>query len=126
MKMTKVRIDHLDGVALDWAVAKAIGGNPWVTPFGGVGLDSECWALAPFRPSTDWAHGGPLIETDKVHIEPISSKWWWAGFEREFGDLQPYWAGKTALIAACRALVGRFLQSDTVEVPAALINGGSK
>lgn len=85
----------LEGVALDEAVAKAIGVEP--------GADY----------STSWHHGGPLIEKYQLYVWPEVS-------QPAYQVPDPYWAagrrglmsvgwkpvtGKTPLQAAMRAIV---------------------
>ena len=49
MQMIEVKAADLAGLALDWAVAKAVNA-----------YDGE-YKFRPFSPSTDWSQGGPLL-----------------------------------------------------------------
>jgi len=93
MKTTKL-IDS----TLDWAVAKCEG----VTLTHGL-TDDE-------RYSTDWAQGGPIIEREKLNIEPISN----INGDQWVSD--GVWYGPTPLIAAMRCYVASKL-GDKVEIP---------
>lgn len=65
----------LIGAQLDWAVAKCEGyecefgdevSGPWLVPQEGYLHDEK--PLASFRPSTDWAQGGPLSERESLCV----------------------------------------------------------
>lgn len=57
-----MKTSELIGPALDWAVAKCEGaGTPYI---GATGKQT----LATSRYSTDWAHGGPIIELEGIGI----------------------------------------------------------
>jgi len=63
-----------------------------------------------FNPSTDWAHGGPIIERERIAVVHYSDRWGahiWPGSETWI-DTDVYEAdgeGATPLIAAMRAYV---------------------
>ena len=109
--MTKIKTSELQGAALDWAVAEAVGLsvtrelNGWHQVEEG----SIClgWVGVNYRPSTNWSQGGPLIERHEVEIEagPWSAC---CGIKTMHGD--------TILEAACRAIVAAKL-GDEVDVP---------
>ncbi|KII34868.1 hypothetical protein NL64_06295 [Pseudomonas fluorescens] len=125
---------ELEGPALDWAVARVEGHS--LPPFPGRSGIKQCWInVGPathdvFAPSTDWQQGGPLIEKHNLTIErPIEMRGcavtgfhdWRADHPKNFGGLIRYSGrGKTALIAACRAIVASKL-GDTVQVPEELL-----
>ena len=99
-----MRTSELTGAALDWAVAMA-----------------ENWAGADFevKPySTDWAHGGPIIESEGINLDNYAKNPQWSAWapapERESGEAQAY--GPTPLIAAMRCYVTSKL-GETVNVP---------
>lgn len=127
--LIEVRVSNLVGAALDWAVAIA----------EGFGIDPECrttvWhpvglpcsisvrgAAEGFgwRPSTNWGHGGPLIDKHGGSIQhdrgvPLSTRYS-AG-----PDGDAVWCyGPTPLIAFCRGLV-RYKLGETVQVPKELM-----
>ena len=147
MEMIEVKTAELVGPALDWAVAKAIGGDrkphrfasnddapmyeAWVFPEG-----SYCRACTQWSPSTDWSQGGPLIEKYSISFNRFCT-----GGANSDGSLKDALfacigfrrtvSGKNAegraeptqyLIVACRAIVAAKL-GDTVRVPAALVGG---
>ena len=103
---------ELKGAALDWAVATANGDK--------LILAEEDWNWY----STDWAHGGPLIEREHIEWQwlPSSSK------HHRYGARKPSHGGAkrtfcmdgpTVLIAAMRCYVASKL-GDEVEIPKAL------
>jgi hypothetical protein len=74
-----VKVAELEGRELDHWVCRAEGWRKHVWPNG-----EFDWRLAPtdddeigalvadenFRPSTDWAHGGPIIERECICLQP--------------------------------------------------------
>lgn len=150
MKTAVVETCKLEGLALNWAVGKALG---WVD-YPEDSKEQGAWwytdpAKAPFcarirkadwEPSTDWRQGGPLI--DKYDVELIRFG------EQAFYERDPQWnqkpcigavirhaphdtvsgdidisecmTGETRLIAVCRAIVAWEL-GDIVKVPALLV-----
>ena len=91
---------ELIGAALDWAVATANGDK--------LILAEEDWNWY----STDWAHGGPIIERDKITVEYTGDPDTWCANIR--ADEEVY--GPTPLIAAMRVYVASKL-GDTVDIP---------
>ena len=91
-----MKTSELNGTALDWAVAKALG---------------EYKPVAVPAYSTDWAQGGPLIEREGVGLA-YDEEQWWARVEVFNG----WWSGDTPLIAAMRCYVVSKL-GDAVEIP---------
>lgn len=116
----KHKVSELEGALLDYWVAKALGRWDSAREFrfisGGVLV---CPAIGgddngeEFRPSTEWAHGGPIIERERIAPQP-----------QRRGDIGNEWAdrpepslgwevqaagrtitGPTYLIAAMRAVV---------------------
>lgn len=104
----KIKIPELTGAALDWAVAIA---------------DDVAWAVWRFiehradgrmRYSTNWAHGGPIIERESIDLQYQGGDVdvWAADI---FGaDCSVY--GDTPLIAAMRCYVASKL-GDEIEIP---------
>jgi hypothetical protein len=93
-------VADLTGVALDWAVAKAIG---------------EYKPVAVPNYSTDWAQGGPIIERERIAVKVNGYGWWFARVGGDFG--QGEWVlGDTPLIAAMRVFVASKL-GDEIDVP---------
>jgi hypothetical protein len=102
----KIQASDLKDLALDWAVHYAIHG--------------ECEGYSPHEYSTDWAQGGPIIEREKLAIEPYQDGGWicTSPTDRWHGNK----SGPTPLIAAMRCYVASKL-GDTVDVPEELTKG---
>ncbi len=127
--LVDVAVKDLSGAALDWAVAQAE--NVPLDPALGVFKGAQCVmhatyrvrAYKPFRPSTDWNQGGPLIENYAITLTPFSMTFngppnYWTAEPWVEGALPAY--GTTALTAACRAVVAAKL-GDIAKVPACLV-----
>jgi len=115
-----MKTSELEGVALDWAVAKCEGQpDEWMADHKRGYINS---------PSTDWAQGGPIIEREKVALDAEMGDVWRAKMEYTNDDsLRPQWSeedGPTPLIAAMRCYVASKL-GDEVDVPE-LLQGESK
>lgn len=98
-------MSELIGAELDAAVARAEGWNYWEDADG-----EEGW-----RPSTDWSQGGPIIERERINLNP------WVETDGRYCDDHGYWhdesgwdadggngmygRGPTPLIAAMRAFI---------------------
>ena len=107
-----MKTSELTGKALNWAVAKCEGHNVFIkhapvqvmyTPKG-----KRSWYI--YTPSTNWAQGGPIIERERINLEPfknINGEQWSSDGE---------WDSPTPLIAAMRCYVASKL-GDTVEIP---------
>jgi hypothetical protein len=108
----KIKTSELTGSALDWAVVNC-------------SIEKTFADFAPhrysYRPSTDWAHGGPIIERKEIGIRrnmPCSEDMQWEaspsitakGAGGRFGY------GSTPLIAAMRCYVASKL-GDEIDVP---------
>ena len=113
----KLKTSELTGAALDWAVAKCEGMVP-NTPF--IASNKEY----TFKPSTDWAQGGPIIEREGIALDCLRTCFvidsWGATSEmvREGDYYSPVieFTGSTPLLAAMRCYVASKL-GDEVEVP---------
>lgn len=98
-----MKTSELTGAQLDYWVARAEGyaaslqgGHLRISRRGGLDL-----AELGYSPSTEWAHGGPIIERERIAIIPNEGcAEWFAGWPP--GRL---WIGPTPLIAAMRAFV---------------------
>ena len=115
--LVEVRVSNLAGSALDWAVAKAVGENSPQLGIGGVCVVAHGHTLHRFCPSTEWSHGGPLI--DKYRGSVRHDKHLNDGPCRYTGGTgmdSPWSYGPTPLNAFCRSLVLAKL-GDTVQVP---------
>lgn len=127
----KHKVSELTGALLDTAVARSEGwqlmpgmSNVWAVPsrvrgIGGDWIDTS--TVEPTRPwSTDWTHGGPIIERKRITLVPFDDgdgQQWSATTDKHRGYIDeslPFWgigsaSGATALVAAMRAYVaGRF------------------
>lgn len=98
----KVKISELIGPALDWAVAKCEG---WES-----GWRPSC----QHNFSTDWFHGGPIIEREMISVMWDTGNSCWNA-DCDHGIIVVSW-GPTPLIAAMRCYVASKL-GDKVEVP---------
>ena len=109
----KIKTNELSGRALDWAVAKCEGKNvdPWHAALAG-------W-LNGHRYSTDWAHGGPIVERERIELintpcdDPCKAIITPDESEPRLWFVQ---YGPTPLIAAMRTYVAVKL-GDAVDVP---------
>jgi hypothetical protein len=103
----KIKTSELTGAALDWAVMRSQTGNAdywlekWVDPTRRFLCESA---------STNWAHGGPIIERERITLSDTVTGWV-AGYN---GTLNSF--GPTPLIAAMRCYVASKL-GDEVDVP---------
>lgn len=135
MKTTTMKTESLEGAALDWAVAQAIGlqvifhvfsetvdtstherpSSIQITLGADVYYHSGDMSLDLYSPSTDWSQGGPLIALHRVSIIYSDDKC----DPCAWTDETAAWGASNPLIAAMRAIVAAKLGS-TVEVPAEL------
>jgi len=118
-----MKTSDLTGAALDWAVAKCEG---WPMD---IWYDEDQMPMIrddevpEWKPSTDWAQGGPIIEREKIDLftEKPTNESWIASVARHQNGLRlTGWRlhqyGPTPLSAAMRCYVS-FRLGDTVEVP---------
>ena len=128
----KIKTSELEGAALDWAVANAVGQD--VTEQGvyiqerRAGQDgsvslTKTWVA--FSPSTNWSQGGPLIERYCMPLDYNSNSDMWAASVRvgRLVNSSSGWvfmSAPTPLVAACRAIVAAKL-GDVVDVPEELV-----
>lgn len=106
-----MKTSELTGAALDWAVAKCV--DDGLADFTAAG-----WR---FKPSTDWAHGGPIIEREMIflgytfdgspRLAPMAFR---ARRLDSSGDCMR--RGDTPLIAAMRCYVASRL-GEEIEIP---------
>jgi hypothetical protein len=89
---------QLSGHALDWAVARCVGGNP---DFHG-----------DYSPSTDWGQGGPLIAQYQIELKWIGVDGTACGWSAWHDDIVEMQCGPTTLIAAMRAIVAALLPQE--------------
>jgi len=108
-----MKTSELTGAALDWAVAKCENLTNWDD-------DRLCFINVPhgedFEPSTNWAQGGPVIERERLLIQPEIGKEG-AGNAWYCVAITPHDAyGETPLVAAMRCFVASQL-GDEVDIP---------
>jgi hypothetical protein len=91
-----MKVAELEGALLDYWVAQAKGDTH-------VKLRDDMW----FRPSSDWAQGGPIIERDGISLLQIAEGKWSANSVDwpSLGDRDDPHIGETPLVAAMRAFV---------------------
>jgi hypothetical protein len=135
-QFVEVKTAELTGPALDWAVAIATRqecrtaryvafGKAVVVVEAGLG-ESLSMLRGPFCPSTNWAQGGPLIDSYTIKVSSYPKE---KGEGRAAARLamngKVYWqSGDTPLIAICRAIVAAAL-GDVVHVPTELVEVAS-
>ncbi len=121
--MTKIKTSELADAALDWAVAKIEGINEeafnlYYTPTESSDLDTH--GYPEFHYSTIWAQGGPIIERERILVQPEIGKEGagnaWSAIAIEGFEC----FGPTPLIAAMRCYVASKL-GDEVDVPDELL-----
>lgn len=135
----KIKTTSLTGAALNWAVAKATQmplyqcgddwpGNRFVNeeslrrPIVTVGLTGRMLLEGPktaenkeWSPSTDWAQGGPIIESNEIELKSIEEGVWQAS--NIFDDMEwHHFVGYSPLEAAMRCHVAHRL-GEEVEIP---------
>lgn len=116
--MDKVKVSELTGAALDWAVAKCEGIELIDGRYNRLLVDGRMSRgqemMALYKPSTNWAQGGPIIERERINL-------WNEGYEWEASRYGEHiiW-GETPLIAAMRCYVAYKL-GNTVKIPDALL-----
>jgi|LakMenE01Jun11ns_1017448.scaffolds.fasta_scaffold9922217_3 hypothetical protein len=104
-----MKTSELRGTALDWAVAKCEGLNTYIEVVEG------------FKPSTDWALGGPIIERERLQLSPglAHDEHRWSAVRYDYlfdDDLDCFMGGATPLIAAMRCYVASKLGNE-VQIP---------
>ena len=125
----KIKTSELQGMALDWAVAQAVGEQITLTMcFGTDSAGMVPWSekrRKPYAPSTNWAQGGPL--TDKYDMEIMlqdeDPDWWFASTGAHRSKARGMAYGPSRLIAAMRAIVKKEF-GDEVEIPDELLHTG--
>ena len=102
-----MKTSELTGAALDWAVAKCWYGEDYdmSIPLFDDGLI--------FAPSTNWSHGGPIIEREGIAVYLYGNSEW----NSHVGGRESI--GPTPLISAMRCYVASKL-GDNITIPEAL------
>lgn len=133
MEMVKVKVSELIGNALNWAVAKAEQHDSEIgravvfgKPKEFIVIESSkslCVQRGIYSPSTNWAHGGPLIEKYKIEHE-FNYPGCEAFIYEDDSDLQKAWGhGDNLLEAVCKTVVMLKFGKE-IEVPAVLVKVG--
>lgn len=120
----KIKTADLTGPALDWLVAQC---ESVEVEYINDGRTRCLLRVSPFtgmyRPSVDWAIGGPLIEREKLELRCNDYEWqaFCFGFpvSRAHSGTRTWAAGPTPLIAAMRCVASRL--GDEVDVPDELV-----
>ena len=116
-----MKTSELTGTALDWAVAKCEVLEVWREP-DGMYLCEGGEVGFRYRPSSDWAQGGPIIEREGISIVldwDVVGEFSW-GATRIEGPAVSSEQGPTPLIAAMRCYVASKL-GDEVAIPDGLV-----
>jgi hypothetical protein len=112
----KVKTSELQGVALDWAVAKCEDEEVRLIK----GQLETRWTENGWKPSTDWSLAGPIIEREGVCMvfSPKDARGAWYCVMGKNRFLSPDFegSGPKPLVAAMRCYVASKL-GDEVEVP---------
>jgi len=124
-----MKTSELTGAALDWAVLEALKPdlkNPKLARIGtfgplfGKGHKYPSLSSWKFDPSTNWAHGGPIIERGRIELIDDSPGWlaridlWSRHGNIDAREIVV--GGPTPLIAAMRCYVASRL-GDEVDIP---------
>jgi len=120
-QMVLARTAELSGQALNWAVAKATGGSPWITPFGAVGFDSSCWAMGAYEPHHDRSLAQGIFDSFLVSfVYEVSVSGPRAGTWSAWCLGASVFTDTNRLVAGLRAVVySKF--GDEIEVPSVLV-----
>ena len=111
-----MKTSELSGAALDWAVAQIElrANDPETNELMVTVGDDNGWT---YRPSTDWAQGGPIIEREAISLCWEGTVWVGSLFDAQADNKYEFnQSGPTPLIAAMRAHVASKL-GETVNVP---------
>ena len=110
--MITVCVSELTGAALDWAVAKCEDEEVYLVK----GQLETRWTDNGWKPSTDWAQGGPIIEREELsRLRCYGTNQW----ECLNGEI--VCEGATPLIAAMRCYVASKL-GENIDIPDELYN----
>lgn len=121
-----MKVNELDGEVLDWAVAEAIDRdmdwelgdglvrNGGAAPLIVTDVNGVIFEL-PFKPSSDWAQAGQIIEHDRLSYREERAGVF-LGFKWNGVVHEQLSEGPTALVAAMRCFVASRLGPE-IEVP---------
>jgi hypothetical protein len=111
-----MKTSELTGAALDWAAAQAEG----LLAFGHRKISDDCVITLStgefeiFKPSSNWALAGPIIERECIEL--VLDGWGAWNAALRGGDKDDIAHGPTPLVAAMRCYVASKL-GDEVDVP---------
>ena len=115
----RIKTSELTGHALDWVVAKceAYPMDIWYDEEELPMIRDD--EVPEWKPATDWAQGGPIIEREVLDVFRNYSEGCWQAEANRYGGC-PMGRGPTPLIAAMRCYVASEL-GDEVEIPESLV-----
>jgi len=110
-----IKTSELIGHVLDWAVAmaegkKVLSGPPIRVASIHKCLVGEYQVSKPYSPTTDWAIMGPIVERERINLEPFKD------INGEQWSADGQWDSPTPLIAAARCYVASKL-GDELDIP---------
>lgn len=125
-----MKVSELTGALLDYLVAKAEGMDAHIV----TATHGAQWVILAdthnesFEPSTDWAQGGPIIESERIDIIASGNEWdagrnsriESSGEEQSFIEwieMDGKQSGPTPLIAAMRAYVALKFGDEVPDEP---------
>ena len=121
-----MKTKDLTGPALEWAVATCENQGITIVPAEEIiSYPKATQALAfptngpcPFRYSTNWSQGGPIIEREKINVNfyDTDQPAQWGGSIYDVWEEKVRIHGPTPLVAAMRCYVASKL-GDDVEIP---------
>ena len=104
----KIKVSASTPIQLNWLVAKCAKKLP---------ISHQASSRHWWSPSTNWNHGGPIIERERIDVFSISNGNGWCAQS----DVRVYNGyGPTPLIAALRCFVASKL-GDEVDIPEDLV-----
>ena len=117
--MIKVKVSELTGAALDYAVEIAIHD---ISPTAKHAFAWQYQNEERKDYSSNWSHGGPLIEKHDVCLAIVQGQWY-AAFDPGYklSEWDDAGSGDTPLLAACRAIVTEKL-GETIQLPSRLLS----
>lgn len=106
----KIKVNKASGPVLDWMVAKCEDLHTGIDGFWSTAVIEQ--EENPFKYSTDWAQGGPIIEREDIALLPHGD----GTYEAEVFLSPVRCTGPTPLIAAMRCYVASKL-GEEVGIP---------
>ena len=115
-KIVKVKVEHLTGKALDYAVALCEGMKyRSEVEYNGIGMEYE-----PHLYSTNWGQGGRIIEREGITLFCVDDYEWAAAFGAAQYFVGEHPVAATPLVAAMRLYVKSKFH-EQVEIPEELL-----